>query len=42
MRDPSVPWLVTAYVLAAVLLGGYAVRLVTLRRRSRGSKREPG
>lgn len=36
MSDPSVPWLIAAYGVAFVLLGGYALRLIVASRRSSG------
>jgi hypothetical protein len=42
VSDPSVPWLVAAYLAAFVLLGGYALRLLLAkRRRGAGSKDAP-
>ena len=34
MSDPSVPWLVAAYLVAFALLGGYTLRLIVAKRRS--------
>jgi CcmD family protein len=35
VSDPSVPWLVAAYVVAFVVIGGYVLRLVVASRRAR-------
>jgi CcmD family protein len=40
VSDASVPWLVAAYLVAFVLLGGYALRLVLARRRRDGGPRD--
>ena len=31
--DPSVPWLVAAYAVTAVLIGGYLLRLLIAKQR---------
>ena len=36
MSDPSVPWIVAAYAVAFVLLGGYSLRLALAKRRAGG------
>jgi CcmD family protein len=41
VSDPSTPWLVAAYTVAFVLLGGYSLRLLLAKRRT-GRNDAPG
>ena len=41
VSDASMPWLVAAYLVAFVLLGGYALRLVLAKRRRDGGPKDP-
>jgi hypothetical protein len=41
VSDASVPWLIAAYAVAFVLLGGYTLRLVLAKRRRRSDRPKP-